>query len=328
VVAGHRSSELQPVIERLDAALLLNERYDEGMFSSVVAGVAGLEKETEAFFLMPADIPLVRRETVSRMMQAYRNGKGGLLYPVFKGRRGHPPLIPARLCHEILSWNEDGGLKALLARHETEAGEVDTDDGNILLDMDTQADYERILAAWRDSFVPTVPECESILARVSAAGSLLIDHSRAVSKLAVFLAMKLNFSGCRLEVGLVEAASLLHDMAKGSANHPAEGARTVAEAGYPDVAAIIAEHMDIIVDEKGPVTAGELVYLAGKMISRNGCVPIEERFAPRLEVHSLGPEVRKTVKLRMRNALLIREKIEKKLGRPLYEILTENGFSQ
>lgn len=328
VVIGHRSAELLPLVERLQARPVLNERYDEGMFSSVVAGVSSLEEDIEAFFLLPVDIPLVRCKTVSAMLGAYRNGEGGLLYPVFHGKRGHPPLIPARFRDEILEWGEEGGLKGLLTGHETEASGIDTEDEGILYDMDTPANYERIVATWRNSFVPTIPECESILIREFTAGGPLVEHGRAVSRLAVFLARKLNETGCRLEIGLIEAASLLHDLAKGRANHPAEGARIMAERGYPDIAAIIAQHMDIMVNEQAQVRAAEIVYLADKMIIRNRCVPIEERFAPKLESRSLGPEVRNSVVQRMQNALLIRGKIENRLGRPLYDILTENGFFQ
>ena len=57
------------------------------------------------------------------------------------GKRGHPPLIPSALAEKILGWKENGGLKAFLSTQERLALEIPVADSNILLDMDTRADY-------------------------------------------------------------------------------------------------------------------------------------------------------------------------------------------
>ncbi len=149
VVIGYRSADLLPLVDRLLARPVINDRYHDGMFSSVLAGVESLEEDIGAFFLLPVDIPLVRRETVTTLLEIYRSGAGSILYPVFRGKRGHPPLMSARYIEEIVGWEGDGGLKSFLALHEAEAVNVETGDENILLDMDTPSDYERVLDAWR-----------------------------------------------------------------------------------------------------------------------------------------------------------------------------------
>jgi len=326
VVIGHRAEELLPIVERLHARPIMNERFHEGMFSSVFAGVESLKEDVEAFFLLPVDIPLVRPETVTLVAQAFHVGEGRILYPVFYGKRGHPPLISSRYREGILAWNGEGGLKPFLARHEADAVNIETGDENILLDMDTFADYERLRATWRKDSVPSIDECETLLTKKFALERPLLDHCRRVADLAVFLAKKLNEAGCRLDLGLVAAAALLHDLAKGRSNHAAEGARVLEETGYPDVAKVIAVHMDICVNVREPISAGEVLYLADKMVSRNRCVPVEKRFAPRIQSHALDPEIRGVVAGRLKNALVIRNKIEAVLGRPLHEVLSESGF--
>ena len=76
-----------------------------------------------------------------------------MLYPRFAGKRGHPPLIARRLFGEILAGDGEGGLRALLARHE--AADVDVADEGILLDMDTPEDYQRLAELARRRDVPT-----------------------------------------------------------------------------------------------------------------------------------------------------------------------------
>lgn len=326
VVIGHRAADLLPLLERLNSRPVMNERYDDGMFSSVRAGVASLGDDVEAFFLLPVDLPLVRRETISMLANAFRGGNGSILYPAFFGKRGHPPLIASRYREEIIAWCGAGGLKSFLTRHDPEAVNIETEDESILLDMDTLAEYDRLRSAWRKNALPTAEECVKLLVTTFSAEMPLVDHCRNVSKLAVFFVKQLNEAGCRLDPNLIEAAALLHDLAKGKPNHAAEGARILSKMGYPDVARIVAVHMDITVAKEEPVGAAEVLYLADKMTIRDRYVSVEERFAPRIRSTTATPEIHHAVAVRLENALKIKIRLEKILGRPLYEILAEHDF--
>jgi putative nucleotidyltransferase with HDIG domain len=326
VVIGHRAAELLPLLERLNTLPVMNERYHDGMFSSVRAGVENLGTDIEAFFLLPVDIPLVRPATVQLLAERYRAGTGNVIYPAFYGKRGHPPLIPAHYRQEILNWHGEGGLKSFLSRHEAEAVNIDTEDENILLDMDTLAEYDRLRTAWRRKAYPSARECENLLVKTFAAEMPFVDHCRRVAQLAVFLVTQLNEAGCRLDRDLIETSALLHDLGKGKPDHASEGARILAELGYPDVARVVAAHMNIKVAKEEPVRIAEVLYLADKMTSRNRWVTVEERFAPRVRSSSADPEIRNAVAGRLENALTIKIRLEKILGRPLYKILAEYGF--
>lgn len=328
VVIGHRADELLPLVERMKARPVINERFSEGMYSSVKAGVASLGDEVEAFFLLPVDIPLVGRQTVSLLVESFRKGAGKILYPSFYGKRGHPPLISTRYKGEILAWSGEGGLKSFLSSHDDDAIHVETEDETILLDMDTLPEYDRLRCAWRRKAVPSAEECERLMLKSFGADMPLLDHCRKVAKLAVFLGKKLNEAGFPLDLELVEAAALLHDLAKGKPNHAVEGARILDEMGYPEIARIIGLHMDIRVEDEKPVGAAEILYLADKMTSRNRYVTLQERFQPRLNSSSSDPVILAAVITRLDNARKIQTRLEMLLKRPLPEILKEAGFLQ
>ena len=59
-------------------------------------------------------------------------------------RRGHPPLIRYDLADEILDYDDPGGLRALLKKHQNRARNVLVEDPFILLDVDTQEDLTRL----------------------------------------------------------------------------------------------------------------------------------------------------------------------------------------
>jgi CTP:molybdopterin cytidylyltransferase MocA len=65
--------------------------------------------------------------------------------PVFKGKNGHPLLIPHEYFREILSYKGDGGLKAIRSKYDTDMIRFETEDAGCVLDMDTPDDYKMII---------------------------------------------------------------------------------------------------------------------------------------------------------------------------------------
>ena len=95
VVIGHGGATLRAALPDLPVRWITNPDPDRGMLSSVVAGVATLRAERDAFLLLPADIPLVRPETIAALLAEWRRHQPPppVLYPLYRGKRGHPPLI-------------------------------------------------------------------------------------------------------------------------------------------------------------------------------------------------------------------------------------------
>jgi CTP:molybdopterin cytidylyltransferase MocA len=149
VVVGHRSKELIPIVDECKARAVMNEQFERGMFSSVQAGVKALSPDSHAFFVLPTDIPLVRPETIKAILAAYHRGKSKMVFPVFLGKRGHPPLIDACYRNEILSYSGEKGLRAVFRNHEYESVQVEVADEMILFDLDTPAEYEACRARFR-----------------------------------------------------------------------------------------------------------------------------------------------------------------------------------
>ena len=106
VVVGHRAAEVIPLIESRGARSILNARYAEDMFSSVAAGAASLVEETDAFFVLPVDIPLVRPASIRDLLRAFPPG------PTRSATR-HSGDVAAirRLSAEIMSASFSTGAK-------------------------------------------------------------------------------------------------------------------------------------------------------------------------------------------------------------------------
>ena len=321
VVTGHRANELETLLKHLEVRAIFNPHYRNGMFASVATGVATLEEELDAFFVLPVDLPLVRPVTVRRLLVAYREKSGGIIYPAFQGERGHPPLIARRMAPEITGWSGPGGLRGALARWEEVASDVEVADEQILRDMDTPDDYRLLRERAGRLQVPTGAECRVLLGEVLRVGPRIMGHGQAVAEVAVLLGKELNRAGYHLDIPLLEAAGLLHDLARKEPDHARAGACLLREIGHGVVADLVATHMDIPVREEGPVSAGELLYLADKVVQGERRVPLSKRFQTTMERHSGEPTILECVAVRLKTALNVQGRLERVLGRSLSEVI-------
>jgi broad specificity phosphatase PhoE/CTP:molybdopterin cytidylyltransferase MocA len=148
IVTGHERERLAESIRVCGAAEAFNERFAEGMFTSVKAG---LEKalavtggRASAFLLMPVDCPMTPASAIRALIDAHGENAGRFIVPCYRGKKGHPLLIPIERVSEILAHDGEGGLKAVTAGYDDDMLRIETDDEGVVLDMDGPAGYDEI----------------------------------------------------------------------------------------------------------------------------------------------------------------------------------------
>ena len=118
-----------------------NPRWEEGMSTSLAAGVRAVEADIYLLFL--ADMPEVPASLARRLVDAHlRTGKP-IVHPVYQGRRGHPVLVAATLREHLLAITGDKGPRHIIRDNPEWVARVEVDDPGVLFDVDTPEDLER-----------------------------------------------------------------------------------------------------------------------------------------------------------------------------------------
>jgi molybdenum cofactor cytidylyltransferase len=299
--------------------IIINNKFEDGMYSSIKAGVATLDDSTEAFFILPGDCAFSDSGTITILADAYRYNLD-VIYPVHGGRRGHPALVSSRLCPLILSSNPEGGLKALLEGSAVRFIELPVPDPGINYDMDTIKDYQNISGT--GVRFPSELECIEILMNAGVNEQILL-HSKKVARTAIRISEYLNSRGCRINTGLVMAAGLLHDIAKEQPGHDRIGSEIIGALGYKEVSDIIALHMDISAEAVDSLDEAAIIYLADKLVQGSRIISLEKRFSASVAKYEHDVVITGNIKNRFNNAFLIKKQIENMTGLPLEDILQE-----
>jgi len=320
VVIGFGAERVAPLLVAHGVNYVVNYDFEDGMYSSIRCGVRTLPPDVRAFFVHPVDCALVRSETLGLLARNSGEPVMGVAYPVHDTERGHPPLVPAALRDAILAEEPKGGLKELLARGEVGACEVQVDDPNVLLDMDDVAAYERLAALAARERIPEPAACRELLAHLGTPAPV-VAHSVAVADVARRLGAALRASGVCLDLRLLEASALLHDMARATPAHAEAGAGVLDAEGYPRVAAVVRYHMQFPGPPPDLPGEREVLYLADKLTVGSRTVDLAGKLERAEGLFASDPEALDAARARLEAARVIASRIESLTGRPLPAIL-------
>jgi molybdenum cofactor cytidylyltransferase len=113
-----------------------------GMGYSIAAGVAA-RPDASGWLVLPGDMPMVQAATLGAVAAALEHHP--VAYAQHRGRRGHPVGFASELYSELVTLSGDEGAKRLVARYPAHGVEVD--DSGVLIDIDTEADLDRLRVA-------------------------------------------------------------------------------------------------------------------------------------------------------------------------------------
>ncbi len=313
VVTGHRGSEVADKLKGSDVTCIWNEDYSKGMYSSVVKGVEALNCDIKAFFVMPVDVPLIKKHTLGIMREERQKTGKGILYPVYCGKRGHPPLIDIKYKQSVLDGSGEGGLERVLSGFSGDSAEVSVFDPTVIMDMDVKEDYEALLD-YHSSGAPGRDECTAILDSYNVSEDI-ISHCTKVAEVSITIVKNLECCGFMLDGAALEAAAMLHDIAKGKKNHAAKGAALIRDIGYEKVGNIISSHTDLEVDENGEITENEILYLADKLVSGDKTISLEGRRELSIKAFGGSNEILDKINKRFDAAVAVVKKFEEIAGK-------------
>jgi uncharacterized protein len=130
---------------------------------------------------------------------------------------------------------------------------------------------------------PSREKCLRLMDQHGMLGNI-VSHSLEVTRVALFLCEELNKRGQRIDPDQVEAASLLHDLAKTEClstkeDHAQQGYELLKKMGYDRIGQVVAQHIQIW-KEGNPscVSEEEVVNYADKRVCHDRIVSLETRF--------------------------------------------------
>ena len=135
VVVVSQYPEVMDLAGTFHFAALYNPHPDWGISHTIALGLTAL-RDCDGVLFLVSDQPLLRRESVAKLVALWRSQPDKIAALGHGGVRGNPCLFPARFFPELMALTEDRGGSAVIRRHEEDLMLLETD-ASELYDVDT-----------------------------------------------------------------------------------------------------------------------------------------------------------------------------------------------
>ena len=137
VVTGHAREAVEAALGDAAVRVVFNPLYEDGLSTSLRAGVTAVPEGTAGVLVLLGDMPLVTADLLDRLIGAFEaRPDAAAVAPVFGGQRGNPVLLSRALFPAVARLTGDAGARKLLAGIGGVL-DVEVDNHGVMLDVDT-----------------------------------------------------------------------------------------------------------------------------------------------------------------------------------------------
>lgn len=136
VVTGHEAEAIKAALTDLPVTFAHNERYTEGMGTSIAVGVRAAPPDASGFLIVPGDMPRLRSETLSTLAGiglAEDSNFHGVSIATCRATWGRsaPTYFDVRFRPDLEQLEGDEGARSLLRAHADEVWELSVSDAEV-----------------------------------------------------------------------------------------------------------------------------------------------------------------------------------------------------
>ncbi|WP_448698521.1 NTP transferase domain-containing protein [Mucilaginibacter sp. AW1-3] len=144
VVLGAFADDILPGIAPKPIEVIINTKWEEGMASSIRAGIDHLQNTpgTSNALIMLCDQPHVSSKLLNDILRKKNKSHKGIIACAYNNTIGVPVLFGQKYFSELLTLTGHEGAKKLLAIHAADIETVPFPLGAV--DIDTPQDYEKL----------------------------------------------------------------------------------------------------------------------------------------------------------------------------------------
>ena len=144
VVTGAGQEDIRSALTGLDVQLAHNPDYLDGQSTSVRTGIKSLPAETRAVIFLLGDQPFVTAGLLQALVSTYSLMHPLILAPFVNEKRTNPVLFDRGVFESMNQLAGDSGARSLFGQFPPAS--MPWDDERLLFDVDTPADYQRLLS--------------------------------------------------------------------------------------------------------------------------------------------------------------------------------------
>lgn len=145
VVTGYYTEQIQKKLDGYPIKIVINEKYADGMLSSIQLGINSADNSADAYLIGLCDQPFIPSSVIFDLLEHFDKQGKGIVLPSYEGRKGHPIIIHRKYKDEIFRLDQNIGLRQLIHHYKDDIFILEVGSDTVIRDMDFPKDYEHEL---------------------------------------------------------------------------------------------------------------------------------------------------------------------------------------
>jgi len=143
IVLGYQKEIIEMLIDKNEKIkFVFYKDFENGMASSIKAGLNHLSNNTEAFFICLGDMPMVNSNIYNQLIKS-RNQKN-IIVPTYNSQQGNPVLFDKSMKEKVMNITGDVGAKKILELNKDKILNLEINDQSITKGFNTQGDFSSL----------------------------------------------------------------------------------------------------------------------------------------------------------------------------------------
>lgn len=148
VVLGYEADRVRQVLEGLDVHFVVHDRFEQGMASSVAAGVLAASRRADGFMVVLGDLPLIRTVDINGVIEPFdrhrREDERLIVRAERQGRPAHPVIFNAAYRDELGCMDSEDGARNLVRANRDHLINVPMLHDGVFRDVDTPESFNSL----------------------------------------------------------------------------------------------------------------------------------------------------------------------------------------
>ena len=144
VVLGANFEQVEASVKHLPVSIIRNERWQEGIGSSISCGLRKIQAEGnfDALLIMLCDQLHITVHHLQSLINAYLHKKAPIIATTYGGQAGVPALFDQQYFPHLQNLSGDTGAKQILHQHAKNLHPISFEQA--IIDVDTPEDLEKL----------------------------------------------------------------------------------------------------------------------------------------------------------------------------------------
>ena len=147
VILGANAEKIEPEIVSLPIQIIKNNKWDEGISSSIRCGISYIQKQylnLDGVVFLTCDQPFVSAELIEQLINTHNSTNKPIIASQYGGTLGIPALFSRTFFSALMKLQGDRGAKRIINKYPDLVYVIDFPQGKI--DLDTLENYQQLIS--------------------------------------------------------------------------------------------------------------------------------------------------------------------------------------